>query len=174
MNTAKRRIKIIAILLAAALLIGGITYFFFKPVYYRFFYLGDRIRGTVRVTVDGERYELKSSDVSAFFVEQKVDFSFQDGEDGTALSIHAGEYGPYWLTIRVDGLDAPLEAMFYQYNWYNVSKYDLDIAIDSASETITFTSTAQVLNEVGKFRSEERATTVSFSDESYHHCVVGN
>lgn len=173
MSTVKKATKIIAVILAVILLLAGISYLFLKPLYYRFFYFGDRITGTISVTIDGEKYDLKGSDLFATHDNEKdIKIGFRNQEDAAAISIHGGEYGPYRLMIQIDGIDSPLEAVIYQYNWYNVSKFDLDISIDRAAETITFSSTAQVFNETGELSKENRTTTAVFSDGRYTHYIV--
>lgn len=173
MSTVKKATKIIAVILAVILLLAGISYLFLKPLYYRFFYFGDRITGTISVTIDGEKYDLKGSDLFATHDNEKdIKIGFRNQEDAAAISIHGGEYGPYRLMIQIDGIDSPLEAVIYQYNWYNVSKFDLDVSIDHETETITFSSTAQVLSENGELDTENRSTTVGFSDGKCIHYIV--
>ena len=169
MSAVKKATKIIAVTLAVILLLAGISYLFLKPLYYRFFYFGDRISGTVHITIDGEEYDLQRSDVTGQqdFMNE-VEVGVRNGTDGARISIHGGEYGPYSLMINVDGLNAPLEAVIYQYNWWNISKFTLDISIDHAAETVTFTSTAQV-NDTP---AESRMTTVAFSDGKFKHYIV--
>lgn len=168
MKAFKKSIKIIAVILAVALLVSGILYLFFKPVFYHFLYPFDRITGTIHVTMNGEKYQLKSNDVIGqcdFKVE--INVKARKDADGLKTSIHGGKYGPYLLAIHIDGLDEPLKAVIYQYNWWNVTEFKLDISIDSAAETITFTSTARVNDAM-----ENHSTTVAFSDEQYVHYIV--
>ena len=173
MSAVKKATKIIAVILAVILLLAGISYLFLKPPYYRFFYLGDRITGTISVTIDGEKYDLKAGDLSAIHGnKEEIKIGFHKEADATAISIHAGEYGPYRLIIHIDGIEFPLEAVIYQYNWYNISKFDLDVSIDHETETITFSSTAQVLSENGELDTENRSTTVGFSDGKCIHYIV--
>lgn len=173
MRTVKKATKITAVILAVILLLAGISYLFLKPLYYRLFYFGDRITGTVSVMIDGEKYELKAIDLSAAHDNEKdMKIEFQNGADAAAISVHGGEYGPYTLTFHIDGVEFPLEAVIYQYNWYNVSKFDLDVSIDHEAGTITMSSTAQVLSENGEWSQEKRATTVDFSDGRCIHYVV--
>lgn len=171
MSGAKKSIVIISIILAAVLLFVLISYLFFKPLFYRF-YPFDRITGTVCVTVDGEKSDLKSSDISGSYGDEEVGVGFSSVEDGAKISIHGGEYGAYTLKIKADAVVSPLEAVIYQSNWWSAAKFDLDISIDSASKKITFTSTAQVLNEEGKWITEKRTNTAAFSDREYSHYIV--
>lgn len=169
MSAVKKATKIIAVILAVILLVAGISYLFLKPLYYRLFYFGDRISGTVHITIDGKEYDLQKSDVTGQQdYKNEVDVGVLNGTDGARISIHGGEYGPYSLLINVDGMSAPLEAVIYQYNWWNTSKFTLDISIDHAAETVTFTSTAQV-NDTA---AESRSTTVAFSDGKFKHYIV--
>ena len=146
MRIVKKATKITAVILAVILLLAGISYLFLKPLYYRLFYFGDRITGTVSVMIDGEKYELKAIDLSASHDNEKdMKIEFQNGADA---------------------------AVIYQYNWYNVSRFDLDVSIDHEAGTITMSSTAQVLSENGEWSQEKRATTVDFSDGACVHYIV--
>lgn len=168
MTTANKLIKTTAAILAVAVLASGILYLFSTPLFYHFLYPFDRIAGTVHVTMNGEEYKLKSSDVTGQFdFTEEIAVRVREDADGASLSVHGGKYGPYSLIIRADGLNAPLEMVIYQYNWWNVTKFNMDISIDNAAETITFTSTAKV-NGV----TESRSTTASFSDGTYKHFIV--
>ena len=168
MSAVKKATVIIAVLLAAVLLFAAISYLFFKPLFYRF-YPFDRITGTVCVTTDGEKTDLNEGDVTAFYDYEEIGIGFHNAEDGAKISIHGGEYGSYTLKIKVDGVGSPLEAVIYQSNWWNVSKFNMDISIESAAKKITFTSNAEVLNEEGKWITEEHTTTAAFSDGKYIH-----
>ena len=142
-------------------------------MYYRVFYFGDRISGTASVTIDGEAYELKTDDISAIHGSSKeIKARFRSEANAAAISIHGGEYGPYTLIVHIDGIDLPLEAVIYQYNWYNVSRFDLHITIDREAETITLSSTANVLSENGEWSTEDHTTTAGFSDGKYEHYII--
>ena len=173
MSAVKKAVIIIAVILAVILLFAGISYLFLKPIYYRFFYFGDRITGTVSVTIDGEPYELKAGDLSAVHDgDQEVKIGFRNGAEAAEITIHGGDYGPYTLRIHIDGIDFPLEAVIYEYNWYNVYEFDLDISIDHETETITFSSTVQLVSEYGELNTEERSTTADYSDgKRIHHYI---
>ena len=141
---------------------------FFKPVFYHFLFPFDRITGTIHVTMNEETYNLKTDDVTGQCdFKDDISVKAREGADGLKISIHGGEYGPYSLAIHIDGLNAPIKAVIYQYNWWNVTAFNLDISIDSAAETITFTSTAKVNNAM-----ENHSTTVAFSDEQYVYNIV--
>lgn len=171
MNPFKKTAKIIAIILAAALLLAGLVFLLFRPLYYRF-YPFDRITGTLRITVDGEEYALKAGDVTGRLDASEIAVGFRNGADGAEISIRGGEYGPYSLLIQVDGVSIPMEAVVYQSNWWNVVKFDLDISIDRAAGTITFTSSAKVVNAGSRRITEKHTTTASFSDGKPVHYIV--
>lgn len=168
MKALKKSIIIIAVILAVAVLTSGILYFFFKPVFYHFLYPFDRITGIIHVTMDGEKYNLISDDVTEQYeFKDEISVKAHKDSDGLKTSIHGGEYGPYSLAIHIDGLNEPIKAVIYQYNWWNVTEFNLDISIDSAAETITLTSIAEV-NGI----TENHSTTVAFSDKQYEYYIV--
>ena len=168
MKAFKKSIIIIALILAVAVLVSGILYLFFKPVFYHFLFPFDRITGTIHVTMNEEKYNLKKDDViGQCDFKDAINVKAREDADGLKISIHGGEYGPYSLAIHIDGLNEPIIAVIYQYNWWNVSKFNLDISIDNAAETITFASNAKVNDTL-----ENHSTTVAFSDEQYVYYIV--
>ncbi len=168
MKTLKKPIIIIAVILAFAVFVSGILYLFFKPFYYHFFYPFDRITGTIHVTMNGETYNLKSDDVSGQYdFEDEINVRVRKDADGLRTAVHGGEYGPYSLIIHIDGLNAPLQAVIYQYDRWNVTKFNLDISIDSEEESITFTSVAKVNGTM-----VNNSSAFTFSEEQYVYYVV--
>ena len=165
-------VKVLAIITAAVLLLIGSSYLFYKPLYYRIFYPWNRITGTVRVTIDGETYALKDSDITGSHENADIGIGFSKKDNGARLSVRGGDYGPYNMLIRVDGVDLPLEVVAFQHNWWNVTEFDLDISIDSTAEKITFTSSAKVLNEEGEKIPQNTSTESSFSSENIIHYIV--
>ena len=169
MSTFERTCKFFVLVLAVALLFVVVVFVFCKPIAHRF-YPFDRITGTVRVTVDGEPYDLKAGDVTGSqYGREDVEVELRKTADGTKLSMHGGEYGPYVLVFHINGTDLPLEAVVYQYNWYNVTEFELDISIDTAAETVTFSSIAEVVTDSV---TEEHTTTAAFSDDPRWHSIV--
>lgn len=168
MRTSKGTWKFIALVLAVALLFVAVVLLLCKPIAHRF-YPFDRITGTVSVTVDGEPCALKAGDVTGWRGREEVEVGFRETADGAKLSIRGGDYGPYVLVFHINGTDIPLEAVVYQYNWYNVTEFDLNISIDTAAETVTFSSTAEVVTDSN---TEKRTTTAAFSDSPRWHLMV--
>ena len=167
-----KAVKITAIIVAAILLFALVSFFFFKPLYYRIFYPWNRITGTIRVIIDGEKYDLKDNDVTGTHGDKEIGIGYRKSDDGTKVSIRGGDYGQYKLMINTDGTDRPLQVVIFQYNWWNVADFNLDISIDSAAKEITVKSSAQVLNEDGKKITEDRSTSLKFSDEELIHYIV--
>ncbi len=168
-----KAVKTTAIILAVILLFIGIICFFYKPLYYRV-YPWDRITGTIHVTIDGEEYELKNSEITASYTGhgKKVGNGYNNSDDGTKVSMHGGDYGPYSFFIRIEEVDSLIEAVVYQYNSWNVTKFDLDISIDHTTDKITVTSTAQVLNEEAQWTTQERKTESELSHGKITHYIV--
>ena len=163
-----KALKISLIIIAVAVFVSGILYLFFKPLFYHFLYPFDRITGTIHVTMNGEKYNLKSDDVTGQYESNdEINVKARKETDGLNISVHGGEYGPYSLVIHIDGLNEPIQARIYQYNWWNVTSFNLDITIDSAEESIKFTSSANV-NGV----TENNSTTVAFSDDPFVYYIV--
>ena len=167
-----KAIKITAIIISAVLLFVLICFLFFKPLYYRIFYPWNRITGTIGITIDGEKYDLKDGDVSGSHENADVGIGFKKSGSGAKVSIRGGDYGPYTLMTNVEGLDKPLEVVIFQYNWWNVAEFDLSVAIDRAADNITFTSSAQVLNEDGKKVTEDNSASLKKKKKKIVYYIV--
>lgn len=134
-------IKKTAAVIAAAILIISAVCFLGKPIYYRL-YLGDRITGTLTVTVDGEAYELDSKQFDGLT-------GFDTRGDGSAeLKIHGGEYGGYPIALHLP-FDAVSEIQLrcYQANWWDVAKFDLHMDIQTDAQTVTVIGTYSTVGE---------------------------
>ena len=167
-----KAVKIIAIIVAVVLLFGVLCYLFFKPMYYRIFYPWSRITGTINISIDGDKYDLKESDVSGMYENSGIGIKFRKNDYGAKVSVRGGDYGQYKLIIDIESVGEPLEVVIFQYNWWNVAEFDLDISIDSASKEITFTSRAQVLDEDGNKITQDHSTSLKLSDEELIHYIV--
>ena len=152
----------------------GIAYYRFKPFYYRFLYPWDRITGTITVSTDGAPGSLQPNAVSAD--EDTGLFSIPRSRlygNGTArVMIHGGKYGGYGFLLTVDGVEHPMHISAYQYNWWNVTEFDLQVSVDTAENTVTLASTAKTLNEDGSWRTVEYSETYSLSDPDIRFAVV--
>ena len=142
-------------------------------LYYRM-YLGDRITGTVTVSVDGEPYALQYRSVSA---DQSnpiggIPRIRLNGDGSARIMLRAGEYGGYGFLLTVDSVEAPLHICAYQYNWWNVVRFDLHVSVDIAAQTVTLESSAQTLRDNGKWRTETVCETFSLSDPEIGFAVV--
>lgn len=102
-----------------------------SELYYRI-YLGDRIKGTVSIFVDGKQCDISESNI-VFMKEGNVKI-----KDGKALvSMHAGEYGSY--KYEIEGItDEPVRANFFQGNWWDIVRYDISISIDTKNKTAVY------------------------------------
>lgn len=144
--------KHFAALAAGASVLLAAVWYFYKPLYYRL-YPFDRIRGTVSVSVDGRKAEISPAEgVST--------------SDGTAhVSIKAGEYGGYSFNLYADGISRPVEVSVYHYNWWNVTRFQLECAADTQSETIDISCRYTMLSEEGTELPESFSKTVVYGNE---------
>ena len=156
------------IVVALLLLLELALFLLARPWYYRLGYFGRRVSGTVRVEVDGEPYDLRAEDFS--IVKKGLwgeRMSVREKSDGSArVAIKAGDYGSYGFYLRLDGLEQPIRIMSYQYNWWNVTRFELLIRVDRAAGTIYIESAAEDLDESGRWRPEPHSETLDlFSDK---------
>ena len=156
------------------LLLLGSLYLLSRPWYYRLGYFGRRVSGTVRVEVDGEPYDLRAEDFS--IVKKGLwgeRMSVREKSDGSArVAIKAGDYGSYGFYLRLDGLEQPIRIMSYQYNWWNVTRFELLIRVDRAAGTIYIESAAEDLDESGRWRPEPHSETLDLSSDKLDYFMV--
>ena len=167
----RTRKKVWIILLSAlagvALLIGlliGLCKTFLPQIYYRC-YLGDRITGTVTVTVDGEPYPLKKGSITPYdsAVLKKVPVDYR--RDGSArVRIRGGDKASYGFLLHIDGVEQPIRIGTFHYNWWAVTQFDLAVSVDTNADTVTFRCNAKVIGNDGEWIPVEDSATVPLSD----------
>ena len=155
----KRKILLIcAVLLAAAV----IFCFVYAPLRLRL-YPGDRIRGTVQLTVDGSRRMLNEKSV-----QNDGGFQIQYTDDGAAdVRSRGGDYGDYAFELLLDELDQPIIVCCFQHNWWNVQRFELQITVDTASQTIQYTGHSSDYGSNGKRIADSIEISQTFSDDVY-------
>ena len=162
-------------MLGAALLIAlaiGSLKLLFPQLYYRL-YLGDRITGTVTVTVDGDPYPLEHDAItptdSDLFKQARVSYR----SDGSArVRIHSGAYGMYGFCLTIDGVAQPIHITAYQFNWWNVTSFDLSVSIDTEANTVTFSTVTEQLHNNGTVYTYVRTETVPLADSEIVFSIV--
>lgn len=128
-------ISVIIFLISTAAILG-------KPLFYRL-YPGDRIKGEIRITVDGETVSLKDSDFSGC---DKVKIK----PDNTAeISVRADTYGKYAVIMSSNETDPVIHLYFHQFNWWNVYKFNLSVDVDITAGTVTYEGSYTSLKEDG-------------------------
>ncbi len=166
-----KTVKIIATV-AVVLLLAGISWIVLFPLYCRYLFSSNRITGTIFVTVDGEKYDLKDGDVTGLYENSDIGVELSNMPDGARVSTLGGDYGPYTLSIHIEGMDTPLTVVVYQYNWWNVTEFDLTVSVDTSAGKISIKSKAKVLNETIFIGQEEHSTEFNLSDENITHIIV--
>ena len=174
MSRLSRLALTLAKIAVACLLLLGILFAAARPWYYRLGYFGGRVSGTVSVEMDGARYDLRAEDFSivknGHWGER---MSVREKPDGSArVAIKAGDYGSYGFYLRLEGLEQPIRIMSYQYNWWNVTRFELLIRVDRPAGKIYIESAAEDLDENGHWRSEPHAETLDLSDQELTYLIV--
>lgn len=140
---------------------GAAAFFPGRLVYYRL-YTGNRITGTVHVEVDDIAYRLDEKDIS---LSDTGDVTIND--DGSAdISIHAGEYGKYRFEISDTPAGNVISVNCFQFNWWNVQTYDLTIAIDTSSGTVTYSGEYTTIAENGRKEYETIASAQGLAHDT--------
>ena len=156
MSKLKKWLIGLGLVLSLVLLLGSCNYLFVRPMYYRLFYPWDRVTGTVQVELDGEP--------AAFTVEGETLRSPIRGEGSARISDHANDYDVYAYTIRIDGVEQPIELSLLKWNW-KVIRFDVRIIVDRAAGTVTYTGSVRETNDQGEFFERNVYEEASLSEE---------
>ena len=140
MSKSKRKTPIIITVIVLLLAAG---YFLIPEVRYRL-YPFNRIKGNITVISDGNICHL---DEDNFRFPKKGDRSFYGFKgrgkvriknDTAKISFRGGKYGGYAVDIVGITDDKPITVCFYQYNWWNVQRFDMTVTVDTASGEVDF------------------------------------
>lgn len=156
----KKKVTIAAafFLAAAAVLLC----IFGRVLYYRN-YPHDRIKGDITVTLNGQAVTLDEND---FYFCGKGGFSAYENGGSARVSIKGGEYGLYSFDIHIPGFAKTVTADIMMYNWWNVTDFKLDIAVDESRKTAEYKYFYTYIAEDGKKLSESGSDTQNIdSDE---------
>ena len=165
-------LKRIGLVVLGLFLAAVVLFFISKPWYYRLFYPWDRITGSISLEIDGKPCSISKESVTAFDGSDREKIRVTAKGESTTISIHAGDYGEYSFMMAVEGVSQPLEIVCYQYNWWNVCDFNLEISVDHKSNSISFHSVSSVLNEEGQNVPEVHSLTLNLSDEVLRFAVV--
>lgn len=116
----------------SVLLIGAVTVvcLFYYPVFPRI-YFGNRIKGDVTITYDGEPYDLNSEQLKSHTKVREI-------ENGRyRIELKGGEYGsnPFEIIFSPEMI---VTVDCFHSNWWYVTKFNLDINIDTNKNEITY------------------------------------
>ncbi len=153
----KRLVSGLAALLVLYLLFALFLSVLHPRFFYHLLYPGAHVSGTVCLTVDGERVPLKAEDFTNQTGEDKFGrrLRVRPRADGSAkIAWRAGSYGSYNCSLRVPGLDEPIQLGVYQYNNWNVCRFELEILVDREAGTVEYRCHTRTLNEDAHFVDE--------------------
>ncbi len=153
------RRTLIAALLCIVLLVTSIC-FFVKPIRYRL-YPGDRITGTVKVSVNGQPVALSEDDVSG------CDKATVLSDGSVVVCIHGGDYGDYTFYVSVSADCTPLAVHCFQHNWWSVMRFDVTIDVSAESGACTCSGVCVTLDDSGKQQSQQILQTFRRDSESF-------
>lgn len=133
---------------------------FVKPIRYRL-YPGDRITGTVQVTVNGQPVALSADDVSG------CDKATALPDGSTVVRIRGGGYGNYTFNVVFSDDCAPLAVHCFQHNWWSVMRFDVTIDVSAESGACTCSGVCVTLDDSGKQQSQQILQTFRRDSESF-------
>ncbi len=135
----KKRVVIIA----AAALICAVMCAVSPHIFWHFIYHGDRIKGTISVTIDGN--DIPAENIVFSCSSEKGTENVR--QDGDKISVKAGEYGSYTITAQTNGYD--LKFRIFQYNNWNVTAFSMSYDIDTQSGKVCYCAESSGLTEGG-------------------------
>jgi len=164
----KRQIlKGTAVTVLIFLVIGMAVIYFCKPVYYRL-YPWDRISGTVHVTIDGRAYELKPESFGGYIYggdDVPKPMNINISNDGSAeIGIKGGGYGDYSTELRTASPEIMIGMGTFQFNWWNVERFDLYVDIDTVNGTVRYSGERSFIAEDGRTEKREIDKTQSIGE----------
>ena len=152
------------LILVPILLFVIVLAFIDKPMRYRL-YPWDRITGRIYVEKNDQVYEIMPDNITAQFGTKATKVHANTENGSTSISVHAGAYGEYCISIEIDGIPHPLEIVCYQYNWWDICDFELSIYIDSRAETITIDCLRTSLNNEGEKVQIRHSSTLNLYDD---------
>lgn len=159
MGNIKKKVTIaVAVVLAAAAVLLCV---FGRVLYYRH-YPHDRITGYITAVLNGQAVTLDGDD---FSFSGKGGFSVCDNGGSAGVSIEGGEYGLYSFDICIPGFAKTVTADIMMYNWWNVTDFKLDIAVDEALKTAEYKYLYTYIAEDGKKLSESGSVVQNIETE---------
>lgn len=146
--------KYLIILFTVIAVLAFVLCFFCKPIYYCL-YLGNRITGSVQLSVDGKLITLDEN----CFITVEDKHSVQQNGDALDIALRGGDYGNYGFEIEVPNFSEKIRVTIMQFNWWNVINFDIDIAIDTTNQNVTYTYFYATVAEDGKSLYESGTKT---------------
>lgn len=159
----KKRLVVILAAFAAVITVCLTFFFLYKPTYYRL-YSGDRINGEITVSIDGQSAQFDEERTREYW-NCEGDFSITDYT--AKVSLKAGDYGLYEFAVYVVGLDQPLQFAAFQFNWWNVKTFRIDIVVDTVESTAHAMCFATNINEEGNVYEEESTKDLDLTEEEW-------
>lgn len=136
----------LAILFVLVLLLRFLT----PWLYYRL-YFGDRIKGEITVTLDGEPATILEDTAVSSFQGLENDAKFRVEGSELHVSTRANAYGSYQFSFYVEELpEIPLRFSSYQCNWWNVTEFELHYNINTAENLGEYEAECVYLLESGR------------------------
>lgn len=138
----KLKIVLVSLLMAAVLFMAAC--FFCKPLYYRL-YLGDRITGSIKVSVDGVPLILDESSFSS-----TLPMKITVNEFDTSVALKGGEYGSYGFDVNIQGVNNPLEVHIHHFNWWSVTEFQINAEVSTEGNIVSVSSVYTTIDDKGE------------------------
>ena len=152
----KRFVKITGITIAILMMMCLTFSFVNKWWFYHLWYFGDRITINLTVEIDDKsEYVISENDKAS--IQSSESIRVKDCGGKYKISIPAHSYGDYEINFNIDSVSITLQ--LYQFNWWDVQKIDLNIKMDTNSNTIYYRVKHISLTEEGY------KTTCYYDDE---------
>ncbi len=143
-------LKRTVILLVAISVLAAVLRFGVPILYYRL-YFGNRIKGEITITVDGEPAQIIADSVYIMGEDASADTSFVVSADGMRIATKADTDGFYFYTFEVKELpEMCFKFWSYRRNWESIIEFKLHYDINTAENLVEYRTECVYLRTFGK------------------------
>lgn len=126
-------------------------------------YTGDRITGSLKISIDNVPIDIEKCD---FTIYDTGDISFNDKT--AEISLKGGKHGLYSITVKDGDLAIPINIKVFQYNWHQVTRFDISADIDKKSGICELIiDESSTTDETAVMHKRHRSETAEIKDGAY-------
>lgn len=154
-----KKLTVLCIIIIVAVLYVLAMYI---PIFPRI-YKGNRIEGSIQISVNQKPIDIRSCNFD-FYDTGNVSFY----ENTAHIALKGGEYGGYTITVTGSDFDVPITINIHQYNWHQITRFDMkaDIVNESKICSVMMTESATT-GETAEIWKQEYSKQVKAENGMY-------